>query len=128
MGSRQNGPGPTEAPVSAVYICAISARRRSSLAARVKAALTSALGGQNVFDSQPLMGTEDFGVFGLEGHKIPTVIFWLGAMDPVSFAAAQQAGKVLPGMHTSHFQPDPEPTLRTGVVAMTTVAISLLQK
>jgi amidohydrolase len=99
-----------------------------ALSSRVKAALTSALGPQNVFDSQPLMGSEDFGAFGLDGHKIPTVMFWLGAMEPASFAAAQQAGKVLPGMHTSHFQPDPEPTLRTGVIAMTSVAIALLQK
>jgi len=29
IGSRQNRPGPTEAPVFAVYICAISARRGS---------------------------------------------------------------------------------------------------
>jgi metal-dependent amidase/aminoacylase/carboxypeptidase family protein len=99
-----------------------------ALSVRVKAALTSALGGQNVFDSLPIMGSEDFGVFGLEGHKLPTVIFWLGAMEPATYAAAQQAGKVLPGTHTSKFQPDPEPTLRTGVIAMTSVAISLLQK
>jgi hypothetical protein len=67
------------------------------------------------------------GLLGLEGHKIPAVLFWLGAMEPARFATAQTAGKRLPGLRTNHFQPDPEPTLRTGVTAMTSVAISLLQ-
>ena len=40
----------------------------------------------------------------------------------------QAAGKLAPGLHTSRFQPDPELTLRTGVTAMTSVAISLLHK
>src|SRR5580658_2459108 len=99
-----------------------------ALTARVKAALVTALGAQNVFEEDPIMASEDFGLFGLEGHRIPTVIFWLGAMDPVKLAAAQAAGKSLPGPHTSLFEPVPEPTLRTGVTAMTSVAIALLQR
>ena len=98
------------------------------LTARVRAALVDALGAQNVFDEDPIMASEDFGLFGLEGHRIPTVIFWLGAMDPVRLAAAQAAGKSLPGPHTSLFEPVPEPTLRTGVTAMTSVAIALLRR
>jgi amidohydrolase len=96
------------------------------LAARVRSALTDALGAQNVLEDEPIMASEDFGVFGLEHHEIPTVIFWLGAMDPTALAAATAAGKSLPGPHTSHFEPIPEPTLRTGVTAMTSVAIALL--
>ena len=99
-----------------------------ALAARVRAALVNALGASNVFDEKAVMASEDFGVFGLEGHKIPTVMFWLGAMDPVKFAAAEAAGKKLPGPHTSRFEPLPEPTLRTGVAAMTEVATTLLQR
>jgi amidohydrolase len=98
-----------------------------ALAARVKNALVNTLGAGNVFDDGPAMASEDFGVFGLEGHKIPTVMFGLGAMDPTKFAEAQAAGKTLPGPHTSLFQPSPEPTLRTGVTAMSSVAIALLQ-
>ena len=99
-----------------------------ALAARVKSALVNTLGAGNVFDDGPAMASEDFGVFGLEGHKIPTVMFGLGAMDPAKFAEAQAAGKTLPGPHTSLFQPSPEPTLRTGVTAMSSVAIALLQQ
>jgi len=98
-----------------------------ALAARVKRALVTALGASNVFDDGPSMPSEDFGVFGLEGHRIPTVMFGLGAMDPAKFAAAAATGKSLPGPHTSLFQPVPEPTLRTGVTAMAMVAIALLQ-
>jgi amidohydrolase len=98
-----------------------------ALAARVKSALVATLGAGNVFDDGPAMASEDFGVFGLERHKIPTVMFGLGAMDPTKFAEAQRAGKSLPGPHTSLFQPAPEPTLRTGVTAMSSVAIALLQ-
>ena len=55
-------------------------------------------------------------------------MFWLGAMDPAKFAAAQAAGGFLPGPHTSRFEPLPEPTLRTGVIAMTSVATALLKR
>jgi len=99
-----------------------------ALTTRVKSALVTALGTSNVFDEDPIMASEDFGLFGLEGHRIPTVLFWLGAIEPAKFAAAQAAGKLAPGLHTSRFQPDPELTLRTGVTAMTSVAISLLRK
>jgi len=99
-----------------------------ALAARVKSVLVKTLGAQNVFDEPAIMASEDFGVLGLPGHKIPTVMFWLGAMDPAKLAAAQAEGKSLPGPHTSLFEPLPEPTLRTGVTAMTSVAIALLQQ
>lgn len=98
-----------------------------ALSARVKATLAKALGSQQIFEQPPIMGSEDFGILGLDGRKIPTVIFWLGAMDPAKFAAAQTAGKTLPGQHTSRFEALPEPTLRTGITAMTSVAIALLQ-
>jgi hippurate hydrolase len=98
-----------------------------ALTARVKAALIGALGAQNVIDEDPGTASEDFGILGLEGRKIPTMMFGLGAMDPGKFAAAAAAGKLLPGPHNSRFEPVPEPTLRTGVTAMTSVAIALLQ-
>jgi hippurate hydrolase len=98
-----------------------------ALSMRVRGALVHALGASNVFDEDAIMASEDFGVLGLEGRKIPTVMFWLGAMDAAKFAAAQAAGKSLPGPHNSRFEPNPEPTLRTGVTAMSSVAIALLQ-
>jgi hippurate hydrolase len=99
-----------------------------SLSTRVKSALVQSLGAANVIDDPAILGSEDFGIFGYDDRKIPVVMFWLGAMDPIKFAAAKAEGKFLPGMHTSRFEPLPEPTLKTGVTGMTAVAISLLQK
>ncbi len=97
-----------------------------ALTARERVALEKALGAENVIAMHPLMGSEDVGIFGLDG-KIPVGYFRLGAMYPDRFAAAKAAGRLLPGPHTSRFEPDPEPTLRTGVTAMTAVATALLQ-
>jgi amidohydrolase len=93
------------------------------LTARVRGALVTALGGDNVVDLDPIMVSEDFGRFGLEGHAIPTVLFWLGAVDPAKIAS----GVPLPSLHSSVFAPVAEPALRTGVTAMSDAAIALLQ-
>ena len=93
----------------------------------VKATLEKTLGANNVIDMPRGMASEDVGVFALPKHEIPLTYFTLGAMDPAKLAAARAEGKELPGPHTSRFEPLPEPTLRTGVTAMTSVAISLLQ-
>ena len=98
-----------------------------SQSAQVRAMLAKALGPDHVVDTPRIMASEDVGVFALPSHEIPLTYFWLGAMDPVKFAAAKAAGKELPGPHTSRFEPLPEPTIRTGVTAMTSVAIALLQ-
>jgi amidohydrolase len=94
-----------------------------ALTARVRGALVTAVGGENVVDLEPVMVSEDFGRFGLEGHKIPTVLFWLGAVDPAKIAS----GVPLPSLHSSVFAPMAEPALRTGVTAMSDTAIALLQ-
>ncbi|MFY9748644.1 MAG: amidohydrolase [Acidobacteriaceae bacterium] len=93
----------------------------------VKATLVKTLGADNVSDIPRAMASEDVGVFALPNHEIPLTYFILGAMDPVKLTAARAAGKELPGPHTNRFEPLPEPTIRTGVTAMTSVAISLLQ-
>jgi hippurate hydrolase len=80
-----------------------------------------------VLEDGPGVASEDFDEFALEGRKIPAVMFGLGAVDGGQLLAAQAAGKTLPGPHNSRFQPVPEPTLRTGVTAMSSVAIALLR-
>ncbi len=97
-----------------------------ALIEQVRTALVKTLGEDNVVQQGKIMGSEDVGVFGLD-RRIPVAFLWLGAMDPAKLAAAQAAGKQLPGAHTSRFEPLPEPTLRTGVTAMTATALSLLQ-
>lgn len=94
-----------------------------ALTIRVRNALVAAVGDENVVNLEPVMVSEDFGLFGLEDHKIPTVLFWLGAVDPAKIAS----GVPLPSLHSSVFAPMAEPALRTGVTAMSDTAIALLQ-
>ncbi len=97
----------------------------------VSQALIKVLGKDNVLEQQKVMGSEDVGVFGAPSKdvdkQIPVAFLWLGAMEPAKFAAATASGKPLPGPHTSKFEPLPEPTLSTGVTALTTAAITLLK-
>ena len=94
---------------------------------RVEAVLIKTLGKDKVVEIPPITPSEDVGVFGLPGHQIPLTYYFLGAANPDAFAAAEKAGKLLPGPHTSKFLPDPEPTLAAGVRSMTAVATALLQ-
>jgi hippurate hydrolase len=105
-----------------------SAYNDPALSARVKAALVQSLGAPQVGEDEPVMYSEDFGLFGLPGRAIPVVMFSLGVADPAKLAAAQAEGRALPGPHTSRFEPLPEPSLRTGVQAMSAVATALLQR
>jgi amidohydrolase len=96
-----------------------------ALSARLEKLFTAKLGAEHVIQVKPIMGSEDFGIFGAEA-KIPYVIFWLGADDPQQFSAHQKQGIPMPALHSSHFAPLAEPTLRTGVIAMTDAALDLL--
>jgi amidohydrolase len=97
-----------------------------ALAARLQKIFVAKLGADNVIERKPIMGSEDFGIFSLD-HKIPAVIFWLGAYDPAKVAESDRTGVALPSPHSPFFAPLPEPTLRTGVTAMTDAALALLQ-
>jgi amidohydrolase len=97
------------------------------LTRRVMDALQKMLGAANVVEVPPIMASEDFGNFGLSG-QIPTLIFWLGAVDAADVAKSKQTGVPLPSLHSSLFAPLPEPTLRTGVKAMTVAVLELMGK
>lgn len=97
-----------------------------ALSARLQKIFVAKLGADNVIERQSIMGSEDFGIFS-DDHKIPAVIFWLGAYDPAKVAESDRTGVALPSPHSPFFAPLPEPTLRTGVTAMTDAAVALLQ-
>ena len=97
------------------------------LTERLATAIGKAIGPENVIKSAPLMASEDFGVLNLD-HQIPSFYFWLGAMAPEKIAASKKSGKPLPSLHSSLFEPLPEPTLRTGIRAMTTAVLELMKK
>ena len=84
-------------------------------------------GTNNVIKVDPVMGAEDFGFFSLN-QQIPAAMFWLGATDPVKVAESKKTGTPLPFLHSPLFAPLPEPTLRTGVIAMTAAVLDLMKR
>ena len=94
---------------------------------RLAGAFRRALGEENVVKMPPIMASEDFGYFGLD-QKIPATIFWLGASDPAKVKQSRESGVPLPGLHSALFAPVPEPTLRTGIKAMTSAVLELMKK
>src|ERR1043166_3597757 len=97
------------------------------LTERVAKTLQNALGAENVVQIPPIMASEDFGRYSLD-HQIPSLLFNLGAVEPAKVAASKQSGKPLPSLHSSLFAPVPEPTLRTGMKAMTAAVLELMKK
>ena len=99
----------------------------AALIARLRPVFERALGKDNVRDVPPIMGSEDFGRFGLDG-KIPVLMFWVGALAPQTLEEAKRTGVPVPSNHSALFAPVPEPTIRTGIVAMSAAALEILQK
>jgi hippurate hydrolase len=97
------------------------------LTERLAAAFRSALGDVNVVKIPAAMASEDFGYLSLD-QKIPATIFWLGAVDPQKVKQSKDTGTPLPSLHSALFAPLPEPTLRTGVKAMTSAVLELMKK
>jgi len=97
------------------------------LTERLAAVFAKALGTNNVVKVAPAMASEDFGYLSLE-QKIPSTDFWLGAVDPIRVKESKETGRPLPSLHSALFQPLPEPTLRTGIKAMTSAVLELMKK
>jgi amidohydrolase len=96
------------------------------LTERLAATFRSALGDENVVKIPAAMASEDFGYLSLD-QKIPATIFWLGAVDPLKVKRSKDTGTPLPSLHSALFAPLPEPTLRTGVKAMTSAVLELMK-
>ena len=98
------------------------------LTKRVSATLKTAIGADNVITKDPTMGGEDFSEFSLPDHSVPAFMFNVGAVDPAKVAEAKKTGTSLPSLHSSKFAPVPEPTIRTGVIGMTSAVLDLMNK
>ena len=87
------------------------------------------LGEQNFEIADPTMGGEDFAEYSLPDHSIPAVDFHVGAVAPEKILASKKPGAPpLPSLHSSKFAPVPEPTIRTGLIAMTDAVLDLMKK
>ena len=96
------------------------------LAQRLGGVFKNWFGAEQMVGTKPIMGAEDFGLFGRTEDRIPLCIFWVGTVDPDRFKEHQRTGQPLPALHSSQFLPALEPTLKTGVTAMTAAVLELL--
>ena len=96
--------------------------------AEVRRHLDATLGEANVLTREPVMGAEDFAEYGLTKEKVPLCMFWLGTQPPDVVAEAKKKGITLPSLHSPYFKPIPEPSIETGVKAMTSAVIGLMAK
>lgn len=94
---------------------------------RVRSVLEKTVGRDKVLTVQSTMGGEDFAEFGITKEKIPLCMFRLGTQPPETVAEARAKGITLPSLHSPFFKPVPEPTIQTGVQAMSAVVLDLLK-
>jgi hippurate hydrolase len=99
-----------------------------ALTRRVNTTLIDWLGAAAVKTLEPDMVSEDFSLFGRTPEHIPICLFRLGAVDPAKVAESGRTGAPLPSLHSSKFAPLPEPTIKTGITAMSAAVMTLLTK
>jgi amidohydrolase len=98
------------------------------LTKRLVAVWKNVLGADNVEIVDPTMGGDDFSEYSLPDHSIPAVDFHIGAVDPEKIVQFKKEGKELPSLHSSKFAPVPEPTIRVGIIGMTSAVLELMKK
>jgi amidohydrolase len=93
------------------------------------AAFADHFGEQCLLPMPVVSASEDVGVFG-EAAGVPTVFWFWGGLEPETALAALRDGRIdsLPGNHSPHFAPVIEPTLSTGIQALTVAALTWLGK
>ncbi len=97
------------------------------LAAAAADVFRQVIGEEHVQQIKPVMGGEDFGRYARH-LDVPGLLFWVGAVERGLHEASQHpGGPCLWPIHSSKFAPDPEPTIRTGVRCMSSLALSLLE-
>jgi amidohydrolase len=92
---------------------------------RTAAAIKAVLGGAQVVQVPPITASEDFSEFLNAG--VPGMMFFVGVSAPDEVAAAMKpGGKPLAFNHSPFFAPVPEPSIKTGVQAMSVAVLTAL--
>jgi hippurate hydrolase len=97
----------------------------TDLTNRLVHVFTQQFGKENVVEIPPAMVGEDFSRFALQDKKVPICMFWLGTVDPALVKKSKERGTALPSLHSSTFAPLLEPTIKTGIAAMSAAALNL---
>ncbi len=97
-----------------------------ALTSRLRSAFQRVLGAENVVSHKPVMGGEDFSEFGRTEEKIPICMFFLGSRPAAEINEAS-SGRRLASLHSSLYHPEAEPTIKTGMLLMTSAVLDLLK-
>lgn len=88
--------------------------------------LGEVLGAGNVVQIPTQSISDDFGEFGILSPPVPLFFYFLGCTDPERFAEAALGGEKIPLLHHPAFAPEPRETLKTGLLAMSAAALTLM--
>ena len=84
------------------------------------------MGEDNVEHVEPVMGAEDFSLYGKAG--VPILMYRLGSVSERRLDQYKAAGQTPPSLHSPIYYPDYELTLRTGVATMVETVLELMSK
>lgn len=80
----------------------------------------------NAVLSAPIPASDDFARYGSAG--VPSLYFLIGGNAPRQAAAEKALNRTPPSNHSPQFAPVPEPTIKTGVQAMTLAVLNLMSR
>ncbi|MDB5451092.1 MAG: amidohydrolase [Phenylobacterium sp.] len=96
----------------------------AAITARTAPVFKAAFGDHAIAMTAPNSASEDYSEFIIAG--VPSLFFGLGGYEPKVIAEARAKGQPLPTNHSPYFAPLPEPTIRTGVEAMTLAVLNVV--
>jgi hippurate hydrolase len=97
-----------------------------ALVAKVVPVFKEVFGDENVELNEASMGGEDFSFYGKEG--VPIFMFTVGTTDPERLAGYARLKQNSPSLHSPLYYPDPQPSIATGVTAMSSALLHLMPK
>jgi hippurate hydrolase len=97
----------------------------AKLTKRLAALFEEVLGKERVYERPMSLGGEDFSRFVRGG--IPGFYFFLGSAPPEKIKAWKEGGPPVALTHTDAYWPVPEPTIKTGVLAMCLAVLDLMK-
>lgn len=115
-----------EAPIISVSEGTPALKNDADLTSRVKSVFEQTIGAEYVDIDEPSMGGEDFSQYGRAG--VPILMYRLGTVSQARLDRYKTLGVPPPPLHSSHYYPDLELSLKTGVLTMTAAAMNLLAK
>ncbi len=94
------------------------------IAERLERLWREVFGPENVVSIPTQSISDDFGEFGGEDPPVPLVFYFVGCTAPDRFPEAASGREKIPALHNPRFAPEPNGTLQTGLLSMSTAAVA----